>query len=106
MRDSHGSSAEAAGSSAQSDDMQTVYSKCANAVLDMTSANPSSGAMVLRDLVQFYADHGGADKDMALSDLTRLANWGLAWRRSKSDAGLVPVVIDSGFSKDIALNYY
>lgn len=56
---------------------------------------------VLNSIVAFYVDHGKDDKQMLLSDLSRLTNWGIAWCSGK----LVPVIIDAGFSYSVAEIY-
>jgi hypothetical protein len=56
---------------------------------------------VVSDLVKFYQNNGSNDDRMLISDLQDPDNWGLAVR----DGQVVPVIVDAGFSAEVARFY-
>lgn len=69
---------------------------------ELAKPDPAPQYKSLADLVRFYADHGGSDSQLRLSDLETEANWGLALR----DGKYAPVVIDAGFSDEVQAKHY
>lgn len=69
---------------------------------NMKKSKPAPKYKVLKDLLQFYTDHGSTDDEMTLGDLEVHENWGLACR----DGELAPVIIDAGFSAKISYEFY
>lgn len=85
----------------ENDPRYAEYKSWISIMEQILADKPKPQYEVLNSIVAFYVDHGKDDKQMLLSDLSRLTNWGIAWRSGK----LVPVIIDAGFSYSVAEIY-
>lgn len=94
------SKAGSAGSRRDAEHFRNVCDSVAR-LCKVTSSPKGPMERVVSDLVKFYLNNGGCDDRMLINDLYDPDNWGLAAR----DGQVVPVIVDAGFSSDVARFY-